>query len=394
MTRILISAIVLIICISTVSHCVVYYIRPSELLNDVDHRLTLTQFIKNSSDYLINDTQLIFTPGNHSLEDKLLIENLHSFSISVELISTSSRAFIVCDYNGKFEFSNITAVNVNGVDFIGCFYNYVSFVDHFLLDNSKFYSKALVNGTVLIIDESRATLRRVAFISTVRASVHNGTAHLNLSESCPTDSLLPERATVISSRRSITIITQSWFEGNHVGLGRVIENNDSNTTMFNTTFTENSAATHCYFYNNDYCCFIGGLVYSSNSQGNHIKIYDSKFVQNVGAIITLANKLNMLISSSNFINNRAPITMVFAADSTNFILNFAIEFKVFINNNEQIIQDLDSEGNLAMNMSHSVFIGNDASLSVLMTNGRVTTSVDHNSFIDNIGGRDNPYLEW
>ena len=39
-----------------------------------------------------------------------------------------------------------------------------------------------------------------------------------------------------------------------------------------------------------------------------------------------------------------------------------------------------------MNISHSVFIGNDASLSVLMTNGRVTTNVDHNSFIDNTGG--------
>ena len=39
----------------------------------------------------------------------------------MESILTSSRPVIVCDYNGKFEFSSTTAVSVNGVDFIGCF---------------------------------------------------------------------------------------------------------------------------------------------------------------------------------------------------------------------------------------------------------------------------------
>ena len=185
-------------------------------MNDADHCLTLSQFVKNSSDYLVNDTQLIFASGNHTLESELLVENVLSFSISVESILTSSRAVIVCDYNGKFQFSNTTTVKVNGVDFIGCFENYISFVGHFLLDNSKFYSEALVNGTVLTIDKSRATLHRVAFISTVRASVQNGAAYLNSSESCPTDVLLLNQTTVISSRKSITVVTQGWFERNHV----------------------------------------------------------------------------------------------------------------------------------------------------------------------------------
>ena len=92
-------------------------------------------------------------------------------------------------------------------------------------------------------------------------------------------------------------------------------------------------------------------------------------MQNVGAIIfTLANKLNMLISGSNFINNSAPIVMMFATDSN--ILTFDIEsigYKVFVNNNEPIIRGLDSESTLVMNISHNVFIGNNASLSVLMT---------------------------
>lgn len=61
-------------------------------------------------------------------------------------------------------------------------------------------------------------------------------------------------------------------------------------------------------------------------------------MHNIGAIVfTLTNMLNMLISGCKFINNRAPIVMVFVSDSTNIILNFAIESKVFINNNEPII---------------------------------------------------------
>ena len=57
-------------------------------------------------------------------------------------------------------------------------------------------------------------------------------------------------------------------------------------------------------------------MHSSSSQGNYVKIYDNNFVRNVGVVIfTLANKLNMLISCSKFINNRALIVMVFATDS-------------------------------------------------------------------------------
>lgn len=179
----------------------------------------------------------------------------------------------------------------------------------------------LVNGTVFTIDKSNATLDKVAFISTVRVSTQHGAAYVNLSEPCPTNSLLPERAMVILSRKSIMVVIQSWFEGNIVGLGRVIENRDSDTTILNTTFAKNSAATHCY--NN--CCFTGGLVYSSSSQGNYVKIYDNNFVQNVGVMVfTLTNKLNMLISCSKFINNSAPIMMVFATDTNSLQLKLLV----------------------------------------------------------------------
>ena len=156
----------------------------------------------------------------------------------------SSRATIVCGPNGKFEFSNTTIVNVTGLDFIGCFENHVIIsVGHFLMEHLRFYGEALMNSTVLTMYESSATLDRIEFISTANKYT-SGAVYVNLSESCPTDSLLPDRATVVLSRKSITVVIQSWFGVNRVGLGGVIENYDSDITIFNTTFAENSAATH------------------------------------------------------------------------------------------------------------------------------------------------------
>ena len=88
----------------TISQCEVYYIGCSQSPNDADYHLTLTQFAKNSSDYLTNDTQLILAPGNYSLESEILIENVQSFSISMEPI-LSSRAFVIHCKNGWVNFT-------------------------------------------------------------------------------------------------------------------------------------------------------------------------------------------------------------------------------------------------------------------------------------------------
>ena len=115
------------------------YIGHSQLPNesDVDRHLTLPQFVNNSSDFLTNDTQLIFAPGNYSLESEILVENVHSFSMFVESIF-SSKAVIICDHNARFKFRNIDIVTVSGFDFVGCFENFVVSVGHFQIENSNF----------------------------------------------------------------------------------------------------------------------------------------------------------------------------------------------------------------------------------------------------------------
>ena len=345
-------SIILLVCFLSVSYCEVYYIGPNKLLDDADNHLTLSQFVNNSSDYLRNDTQLTFIPGNYSLEFTLLVENIHSFTLSVKPL-LASRAIIICNHNATFEFRKVDVVIIGDLDFVGCFENYVMSVGQFQMEHSKFYSEGLVNSTVLTIDESSATLDRVAFIFTVRESVQKSAAYRNLSGSCL--SLLPDTTTIILSWKSNTVITQSWFEGNNVGLGTIIENHDSDITILNTTFTRNVATI---------------ILYSTSSQSNTTIIDESNFIWNIGAVVcSLAS--NMLISGSIFINNSAPNVMIFVTD---------------FNNDERSVQILDSKSTSGMNISHSAFIGNSAPLSIVRTRGRVSTIVDHSKFTNNIAG--------
>ena len=116
--------------------------------NDID--LTLSQFVNKSSIYLTNDTALnqIFSPGNYSLESELIIENVQLFSMYGWSISLS-KAVITCGDNARFEFRNVGIVTVSGLEFVGCFENYVLSVGQFQLENSAFCGngQAIVNST-------------------------------------------------------------------------------------------------------------------------------------------------------------------------------------------------------------------------------------------------------
>ena len=118
-----------------------YIIRPSQSQSCDGHAecgmdvsdLTLSQFINNSSDYLTNDTTLIFSPGSHSLESQLTVENIHSFSMFV-WPGSSSKAVITCHgHNARFEFSNVSTVTVSGLEFVGCLVvgYYVTFINYY-----------------------------------------------------------------------------------------------------------------------------------------------------------------------------------------------------------------------------------------------------------------------
>ena len=270
-------------------------IRPSQSQSCVDQRcsskaeyvdddLSLSQFVNNSINYLINDTRLIFLPGNYnSLESNLLVENIRSFSMSAWPIVSSKAVITGC---GPNEFRNVSIVTVSGLEF-ECFKYHVVSVSHFQLENSGFFGngQAIVDGSVLIIEDSTTSLDSVVFLSAVEKSQTNAASQQELPESCTVGVIETTDAVIgILSRRSSIRITQSWFEGNNVSLGAVIYDAiGSDIIIFNSTFVNNSAAEHC----NSDCCFAGGTVYVSKSQGSTVKLYQSKFEKNVGVAIFL-----------------------------------------------------------------------------------------------------------
>ena len=305
----------------------------------MENHLTLSQFINNTINYLMNDTRLAFSPGNYSLESKLVVENIHSFSMSV----WPTKAVITCGYNAWFEFRNVSIVTMSGLDFIGCFDNHVVSVSHFQLENLGFFgnSQPTVNNTVLIIEETAASLDSVVFISAIEK--------LQTSDTPPE---LPEGCTIsttdvaigILSKRSNIRITQSRFEGNKVSLGAVVYDAfGSDITIFNTTFINNDAANYC---NND-CCSAGGIVYVNKSQGSTMKVYYSKFEKNVGVAIFIyshGDNYSMYTSKasiihSEFVDNTATgqrklFNAVFVGSSLIYLdaVMITVSLNKFINN--------------------------------------------------------------
>ena len=131
MERYFYTVIVYLVCLASIVSSEIYYINKTwQLPNnaDFDNHLTLSQFINNSSACLTNDTRLVFTSGNYSLESNLIVENVDTFSMSSETISTSRAVRIVCNHNARFEFRKVNSVTVSGIDFLGCYENHIEFV--------------------------------------------------------------------------------------------------------------------------------------------------------------------------------------------------------------------------------------------------------------------------
>ena len=79
---------------------------------------------------------------------------------------SSSKVVITCGHNARFEFRNVSTVTVSGFEFVGCYENYAMSVGRFQLENSGFFGngRAIVNSTVLSIEESMGSLNRVVFM--------------------------------------------------------------------------------------------------------------------------------------------------------------------------------------------------------------------------------------
>ena len=386
------------LCLATVvANEVHYFIRPSSQSQcyeqcsnaecSMNNGLTLSQFLNNSIDYLMNDTRLILSPGNYSLESVFIVENLHYFSMTFfmwPISLTSSKAIITCGPNARFEFRNVSHVAMSGLEFVGCFESQVVSVGCFLLKSSGFfgYSQATVNGTVLIIDGSTATLESVMFVSVIDEPLPTPQELLGLANSTGAQiNFTTDQVIGILLKRSNISITHGWFEGNNVGpIGAVIYDEfGSDITIINTTFVNNSAAYNinytsfmCKCYSD--CSATSGIIYTKSLEGT-ITIYESKFIQNVGVVI-FGDTCNMLITHAKFINNTecsGSFATVFASDT-----NLDISYSIFTNNTGSTVLVVCTN----ISIRYSEFIGNNE---VLKAVSGLLTSIDDSRFINNTG---------
>ena len=374
----------MLLCFGTVVAIEVHYIiRPSQSQNCasqcsdatyMNDSLTLSQFINNSINYLTNETTLILSPGIYSLESELIVENVHSFSMFVW--STSSlKAVITCGHNAKFEFRNVSSVTVSGLEFVKCFENHVLSVSQFQLENSRFFGNGpvIVNGTVLSIEESVANLDRVAFISAVEKLQTNATPQV--SEDCYARKIETTNAVIgILLRRSNVTISQSRFEGNTVGFGAVIYDDFGSDIMIsNTIFVNNTAEQYC----SSYCCFPSGIVYVSGQHRSTVKIYQSKFEANVGVAIiiygdnTYTSKASVI--HSEFVDNTAigPQTLITGSFRSNSLITLdrvmtTVSSSDFINNRVRIALVYARYYTTTENLTNNVFVDNSAAYEVFI----------------------------
>ncbi len=362
-----------------------YLIRPNYTdqcsnAESTDKCLTLSQFVKNSTAYLANDTILIFLQGNHTFESYLTVENVKSFSMSAWPAS-SPKVVINCGHSARFDFRDAKAVTVTGLEFVGCFDNYVASVSHFQLESLSFIGneQPIVRSAVLIIESCTASLDgiTIAFIT-----------HQEGSENCMSNA--DSRMFGILLRKSTINVRQGRFEGNKIGFGGLIYDEFGSTiTIVNTTFINNSVSYSSECNTTGSIAQMSSIVYVNSSRST-INILDSTFEQNVGLVI-LGDNCNMLITHTNFIDNEysGSLAMIYVTD-TDLVINYSMFTKIkgsiielrhtnMIKNTAGLTSQA---GDTSLSIRYSGFIFNYGAL--VTSTGKIV-NIDHSTFINNIG---------
>ena len=345
----------------------VYNLRPSPSDPcNTEHCLTLSQLVNNISDYLKNDTTLIFGSGNHTIESDTVIEHINSFSMLYE--STSSpKAIIVCSHQGRFEFRNAHVVIVRNIDFLGCTRNKIVSVSRFMVEDLYFHGHGEASDSTLIMSETSAILHRVTFINNhLQLAIRNSAEDSNKQFKVASE--------IILCNRSDIIITQAVFQENSVqGGGAIIHGmKDSEITIFNTTFVNN----HKINFHDDNNTYTqgrsGAILYIDYSTS--MKVYNTNFERNKGSVIIAFGVTT--ITHSFFANNTAMYMYGYSVISV-WDTNLTISGSPFLNNTGQVLEAWYTNANI----SNTDFTSNHGG--VLRIHYGETVVIHHCSFTEN-----------
>ena len=142
---------------------IVHYITPSSTTQCPagESCLTLSTLAANSSDYFDSNTTLVFLEGSHTLDSELVVSNING---SLVIVSTNGpgTAAITCSDEASLEFSDITQLQISGLEFIGC-NSKVEVVDQFILEDSRFYGES--DDSALHLNHANTNIVRSSFVS-------------------------------------------------------------------------------------------------------------------------------------------------------------------------------------------------------------------------------------
>ena len=356
-----------------------YFIGPSQPQNNGDNHFAFSQLVDNFSNFLTNDTALIFLPGNYSLDSEIIVENIHSFSM-FSWSGSSSKAVITCGHNAGFEFTNVSSVRVSGLELIlnvhSAFTIYIYGVTIAGISDSEFISN--IGSNVLRAENTSINITGSEFIGIGKVvSTSNGT--ILTINNCKFINNTGQ--TVLEADSGNMGINYCEFRGNENELSSIIyTHHGMMTSIAYSKFIDNSVSKviqaestsyvsihHCEFSGNENRNFTVytqyGVIISidhstffrNNGNGSlyidsasTINITHSEFTDNSATapgpstflnggviqsqLVYLDGDIDMMVHSSEFTNNKASSAIVFVSHIPNTTTNNLLTNNVFIHN--------------------------------------------------------------
>ena len=293
----------------------VLYITPSATSHcNKDPCLTLSEVAK--SIYLQSHSasvQLSFLPGDHSLNSDLEISNIKELSM---ISSSSFQMKIVCQPNASFHFHKIGQISIKGFTFLGCGSNKITSSYQLKVENSIFLGHN-ARGTALELIDTNARIVNCSFTFNTHGNFRGPIQILKFWKWRYKYISLSVYAYVggamIANHSNIAIICSTFKENSAEIGGAIFATLGSNITVFNSSFTKNSASHEVNGCGSTFSnCQFGGALHSESGitlefHRTNVELFESEFSENTakygGAIST--HNCSLSARTSRFYKNFA-----------------------------------------------------------------------------------------
>ena len=316
---------------------------------------TLEEYADEPPDDPSNVT-LLFMEGEHALARDFSLQDLDNLAFETD--SPGINVTIFCFIEGRLIFDNISIISIDSISMVGCYGNYMAYVDHLAVVNSSIQGLPTISSQTVFnvleiqkfeVFDCTFTSNKVSVIGTIGCSV-------------------------FSVNGSNMKLLDTLFDRNRADNSSVLSSNlclyGSNVSIVNSRFTNNSALT-------------GGVLHAKESS---VLIYGSKFLSNralLGGALHIIEDSLAVINRCTFELNRADSrggailvrtnSNIRLSDST-FFRNVAVEkggvlfsqfSKIFASGRLNIEQNRGGNGAIYMTNSFAEFTGN-----LIFTNNR------------------------